>query len=224
MLLELAAFNLQSVETGRRCGVERIELCQNYRAGGLSPDEDFFKAARKKFSGELLVMIRPRQGDFHYTEPEISWMLQAIKRFDEAGADGFVLGCLKEKTIELISLERLVQAAGKKPVTFHRAIDEVENYQEAIKLLISSGCRRVLTSGKSATALDGILKIKSAQQILGCQVTIVAGGGVRSTNIHHLMAATGLTEFHSAAVEGSEDQADEQEIMLLLKALKKIST
>ena len=148
MLLELAVFHPDTLEVATRCGVERIELCSDYQAGGLSPDPGYFLFARKQFSGEIMVMIRPRPGDFQYKPEEIEQTQKAIRYFDSAGADGFVLGCMQGGSVHQEYLNLLVETAGNKPVTFHRAIDEAEDYEEAIRCLIRAGCSRVLTSGK----------------------------------------------------------------------------
>ena len=216
MLLELAVFHPESVEIAARRGVDRIELCTDYAAGGLSPDMDFFSFARKKFSGPIMVMIRPRPGNFYYAASELGQMTEAIRRFDAAGADGFVFGCLKDKEIDVLALEFLMKAAGKKPVTFHRAIDEVDDYEAGIRQLIASGCQRVLTSGNATNALEGAETLASLTEIYSHQIHILAGGGIRSTNISLLKQVKGLAEVHSAAITGAGETADETEVLRLL--------
>ena len=218
MLLELAVFQPETVGVAVRCGVERIELCTDYRAGGLSPDPDFFSLARKQFSGRIFVMIRPRPGDFQYKPEEIEQMQKAIRYFDSAGADGFVLGCMQGGSIQQEFLDMLVEVAGNKPVTFHRAIDEAEDYEEAIRCLIRAGCSRVLTSGKKQTALEGREMLACMVKTFGKQITFLAGGGIRSSNMASFKKIPGLTEVHSAAITGSGELADEVEVRRLLLA------
>lgn len=222
MLLELAVFHRKSVEIARRCGLSRIELCQNYSAGGLSPDTDFFSESRKIFKASLFVMIRPRPGNFEYDAGEVHWMESAIKKFDAAGADGFVLGCLKGNAIDAESLEKLVAAAGKKPVTFHRAIDAAADYDLAIEQLIACGCSRMLTSGKEKSALEGAELIARSIQKLGSRIGFLAGGGIRSGTAECLLAIQGLKELHSAAILKDGEIADENEVMKLLESINRV--
>lgn len=217
MLLELAVFQPDSVEIAARCGVERIELCSDYRAGGLSPDPGYFLFARKQFSGEMMVMIRPRPGDFQYKPEEIEQMQRAIRYFDSAGADGFVLGCMQGGSVQQEYLELLVETAGKKPVTFHRAVDMAEDYEEAIRCLVRAGCSRVLTSGQEQTAWHGRRRLESMVQGYGEQITFLAGGGIRSANLEFFRNIPGLKELHSAAITGSSESADEEEVRRLLE-------
>jgi len=218
MLLELAVFHLDTVEVAVRCGVERIELCTDYRAGGLCPDPDFFSLARKQFSGKIFVMIRPRPGNFQYDREEINQMKQSIRHFDSAGADGFVLGCMQGSAVQQEFLDILVKTAGSKPVTFHRSIDEAEDYEEAVRCLIRAGCSRVLTSGKKQTAMEGREMLADMVKTFGKQITFLAGGGIRSSNMADFKRIPGLTEVHSAAITGSGEVADEAEVRRLLLA------
>jgi len=212
MLVELAVFHPGSVAIAERCGVDRIELCTNYAQGGLSPDMDFFSSVRKGFSNPVFVMIRPRPGNFEYSGEEILWMKEAIKRYASAGADGFVLGCLQGKKVDIASLELLVKCAGVKPVTFHRAIDQAADYQEGIEELINSGCSRLLSTGQAATAAEGAEKIAQTITDYGNQIKFLAGGGVRSSSVNLLRSISGLEEVHTAAITAKGEVADEEEL------------
>jgi copper homeostasis protein len=224
MLLELAVFHPESIDIARRCGVDRIELCTDYAAGGLSPDPDFFAYARRRFEGPIMVMIRPRPGNFEYHSDEISSMVAAIRRFGQAGADGFVLGCLKDKSVDFPALEMLIHAAGEKPLTFHRAIDEVINPEEGMRQLISAGCRRVLTTGKATTAAEGAQSLARLIEQFGQDISILAGGGIRHKNLPALLGIPGLNEIHTAAIQSpSKPVTDEEEIIAILELLKKRS-
>jgi copper homeostasis protein len=220
MLFELAVFNAASVEVAQACSVDRIELCTDYAAGGLSPDMDLFSYARKTFNGPVFVMIRPRPGDFIYHQDELVWMKKAIRKYDVAGADGFVLGYLKDNCVDAVSLNLLVEAAGKKPVTFHRAIDSVDDYEAGIQTLIACGCSRVLSSGTAASAAEGIDNISRMAEKYGRQISFLAGGGIRSGNIQSLLNWDGLSEFHSAAVTGIGETANLEEVQRLMAAIK----
>jgi copper homeostasis protein len=219
MLLELAVFNPASVEIAEKCGLERIELCRDYASGGLSPDMAFFTESRRKFSSEVFVMIRPRPGDFFYNETELLRMRELIRQYDDAGADGFVLGCLKDQVVDVISLNMLVEVAGNKPVTFHRAIDLVDEYEAGIQSLIACGCSRVLSSGKAASAPEGAETISRMAEKYGRQIAFLAGGGIRSHNAGILSEINGLKEIHSACIACDGQTADEEEVLRLLAAI-----
>ena len=219
MLLELAVFHPASVEIAEKCGIERIELCRDYASGGLSPDLAFFSESRRIFSAAVFAMIRPRSGDFFYSETELLRMRDLIRMYDDAGADGFVLGCMKENAVDVGSLEMLVNAAGNKPVTFHRAIDEAADYDAGIEALISCGCSRVLTSGKAISAIEGYDNISRISKKYGSDIGILPGGGIRGRNAGILSEISGLKEIHSACITGDGEIADEEEVLRLMAAI-----
>lgn len=224
MLVELAVFHPGSVAIAERCGVDRIELCTNYTQGGLSPDIEFFSSARKGFSNPVFVMIRPRPGNFEYSREEILWMKEAIKRYSAAGADGFVLGCLKGKAVDEASLDFLVNSAAGKPVTFHRAIDEVADYHAGMKELINSGCSRLLSTGQAVTAAEGAENIARIIAEYGKQIKFLAGGGIRSSSVNLLSSISGLEEIHTAAITTKGEVADEEELNKIIWMWRKKSS
>jgi copper homeostasis protein len=221
MLLELAVFQPDTIDIACRNGVERIELCSDYQAGGISPDMDFFNLARKKFQGAVFVMIRPRKGNFTYQPNELDWMLRAIRKFDDAGADGFVLGCLKNYAVDTEMLKALVNQAGNKPLTFHRAIDSVSNYNAGIESLIACGCSRVLSTGKALNAAEGRQIISDTIARYGSNLTFIAGGGLRYSNAELLLTVPGLQELHSACIRNTTETTDETELKLLMDKINK---
>ena len=149
MIFELAVVHPDSIAIAQACHVSRIELCDNYAVGGITPSLDNFKLARATFNGPIMVMIRPVAGGFVYEDAIIHQMQEEIKLFDDLGADGFVFGCLTNNfDVNASQLAILVKAANKKPVTFHRAIDDTIDYDNAIRTLIDCGVNRVLTTGK----------------------------------------------------------------------------
>ena len=221
MLLELAVFHPESLAIALRCGVSRLELCTSYAAGGLSPDPDFFSTVRKIFPGDLFVMIRPRPGDFCYGPEEQAWMLQMIRFYGAAGADGFVLGCLKNGDVDAEMLDKFVVAAGQKPLTFHRAIDQVMDYDSALEQLIASGCSRVLTSGRADSAPQGAESLAKTIEKFGDRITILAGGGIRSSSLNRMFSIPGLREIHSAAIsDPASGIADEKELLGIMTGLR----
>ena len=221
MIFELAVFHPDSVVIAQACKVSRIELCDNYAVGGLTPSIDNFIAARKIFEGPIMVMIRPQAGSFFYDEIVFNKMLQEIKTFDGLGADGFVLGCLNsDYSVNASQLERLIQAANKKHVTFHRAIDEVYDYEQGLQDLIKCGVKSVLTTGKMKSALEGKGVINQMINKNENQLNFIAGGGVRSNNVEELLHDSLISEINSAAISNNPDFiADKDEVMEIMKKL-----
>jgi copper homeostasis protein len=219
MIFELAVFHPDSIAIAQACKVSRIELCDNYAVGGVTPSLDNFKLARKNFDGPIMVMIRPQAGAFVYDDKILNQILEEIKTFDELGADGFVFGCLtSDNNVNTLQLEQLVNAADKKPVTFHRAIDEVNDYEKGIQDLIRFGVTSVLTTGKMKSALEGKDVINKMIHQYGTQLNFIAGGGVRSNNVEDLLHDSHISEIHSAAIINHPDFiADKEEVMKIMK-------
>jgi copper homeostasis protein len=219
MIFELAVFHPDAVAIAQECNVSRIELCDNYQVGGITPSIDNFSLARKNFDGPIMVMIRPQAGAFVYDDKILNQMLEEIKTFDELGADGFVFGCLtSDNNVNTVQLEQLVNAADKKPVTFHRAIDEVNDYEKGIQDLIRCGVTSVLTTGKMKSALEGKDVINKMIHQYGTQLNFIAGGGVRSSNISELLMNSNITQIHSAAITQNQNFiADEEEVRKIIE-------
>ena len=219
MIFELAVFHPDSVVIAQACKVSRIELCDNYAVGGVTPSIDNFIAARKIFEGPIMVMIRPRAGDFICDDDLINQMVEEIKEFDNLGADGFVFGCLNaDKSVNASQLELLVNASNKKSTTFHRAIDEVLDYEAGLQTLINCGVSNLLTTAGAASALQGKLTIESMINRFGTQLNFIAGGGVRSNNVSDLLMNSNITQIHSAAITQKENFiADEEEVRKIIE-------
>lgn len=219
MTFELAVFHPDSVAIAQACKVSRIELCDNYQVGGVTPSIENFKYARRVFQGPIMVMIRPRAGDFICDDDLINQMVEEIKAFDNLGADGFVFGCLNaDKSVNASRLELLVNASNKKLTTFHRAIDEIVDYESGIQVLINCGVSNVLTTACSANALQGKLMIESMINRFGAQLNFIAGGGVRSSNISELLLNSNINQIHSAAITQKENFiADEEEVRKIIE-------
>lgn len=218
-ILEIACFDLVSAELAAAAGADRIELCENYVKGGLTPLNEIILSARERIKIPLHVMIRPRGGDFTYGSAELEVMRQQILFCKESGIDGVVFGVLTKKNdIDRNACRKLKSEAGPMQVTFHRAIDQCVDLDKSLKLLIDLGIERVLTSGGSKNAADHIPNLEVLQKIYGGELIIVPGGGVRSMNIQQLLE-TGCHEFHSAAITGQSLKVDVEEIKKLRKVL-----
>lgn len=220
MLLEIACFNLESALIAQKAGAHRIELCENYLEGGITPSEKLFLETKQSLQIEIFVMIRPRSGNFNYSDDDFSLMKKQIVFFKENKCDGFVFGILtSQNKIDTVRNKELVELAKPLPCTFHRAFDETENSESALQDVINCGFKRILTSGKQKTAIEGIDLISSLIKKASDRIIIIPGGGIRASNISVLKNNTGATEFHSAAILNSGEIADENEIKNILSAL-----
>lgn len=156
-MLEIVCYSYAAALEAHKGGCERIELCENAAEGGTTPSLGTILACRKFSNMKIHVMIRPRGGDFIYTDEEINIMLKDIEIVKEAGIDGVVFGVLKfDGNIDYERTLLLVQAASGLSITFHRAFDWVVNTDVALETLISLGINRVLTSGCESSAIKGI--------------------------------------------------------------------
>jgi len=198
VIVEAAVESLDDALAAVAGGADRLELCANLDDGGTTPSAALITAVREKVELPVLAMIRPRGGDFMYSDAELSRMYEDIAMARVLGASGVVLGVLD--TFERLDLERsaaLVEAAEGLPVTFHRAIDRVARRVVAIDALAALGVARVLTSGGAATASEGTDELRAMVRRAGDRLTIVAGGGVRANNARTIVERTGVTELHA---------------------------
>lgn len=219
-LLEIACFNRASAERALQSSADRIELCADGYLGGTTPSLEDFVYLKNNYTKPIFVMIRPRGGDFNYSNEEFEKMKTDILRFKEAGADGLVFGILTAENA--IDTERnliLKNLAGDTRCTFHRAFDDAPDVKEAIEILISTGFSTVLTSGCPGSAPEGTENLKFLEKNYGDKIEILVGGGVRAHNISELRDATQATSFHSSALVNGSEVAVSEEIELLKKNL-----
>jgi copper homeostasis protein len=198
--LETIAFNIGSCHIAQAAGAHRIELCDNPGEGGTTPSYGFIKAARKILSIDLFPIIRPRGGDFLYSEEEYEIMKADVQICKDLGCDGVVIGLLNEDaTIDKNRTAILVKIAYPMSVTFHRAFDRVTEPEKALEDVIETGCERILTSGFYPTAAEGTESLKNLIGLADERIIIMPGSGVRAENIISLAENTGAVEFHSSA-------------------------
>jgi copper homeostasis protein len=215
--LEIACFNLSSAKIAAQAGADRIEFCADYTLGGITPSKQDFISLRAYFTGPIYVMIRPRGGNFVYTDTELMQMQEDINIFGKLGANGFVFGTLTvDGQVDLAANGQLIAATSGLPCTFHRAFDSCINQQEALSRLESLSFNNILSSGGMKTALDGIENLRSAQK--NTTLNMIAGGGIRSSNMVAL-AKQFHTEFYHSSGIICGDIADATEITALKKAL-----
>lgn len=200
VLLEIIAFDIDSCKKIEQAGGNRIELCANPMEGGSTVSYGMMKAARAAVTIPIFPIIRPRGGDFCYSDAEYAIMQQDIQLARETGMDGVVIGILLSNgQVDKERVAKLVELAYPMEVTFHRAFDHAAEPLKALEDIIDCGCQRILTSGGRNTAIEGQELIKSCAAAADGRIIILPGAGIRSGNIRALAEATGLREFHSSA-------------------------
>jgi copper homeostasis protein len=205
--LEVIGFNIESCIIAQAAGAYRIELCDNPGEGGTTPSYGFIKAAREKLHIELYPIIRPRGGDFFYTDDEFEIMKADVNICKEVGCDGVVIGMLNaDGTVDKERCKVLIELAYPLEVTFHRAFDRVKDPSQALEDVIEIGCERILTSGLQPTALEGAETIAALIKQADERIIIMPGSGVRSDNIIELAKKTGTVEFHTSARMNTESK------------------
>ena len=179
--LEVIAFNIESCKLAQKSGAHRIELCDNPGEGGTTTSIGMIKAARANVDIELFPIIRPRGGDFLYSDDEFEIMKEDILQCKNIGCDGVVIGLLNaEGTIDKTRTSKLVNLAYPMSVTFHRAFDRANDPFKAMEDIIESGCERILTSGQQPSALEGIELISALIKKAEERIIIMPGSGLRS--------------------------------------------
>ena len=198
-IIEIATSDFATTHSAVEGGADRIELCANLAEGGTTPSFGMIQQCRKAFSVQLFPIIRPRGGDFLYSEEEFQVMLEDVKISKQLHCDGVVIGLLNsDGGIDVKRTAALIDTAYPMSVTFHRAFDRCANPFEAMEELIEIGCERILTSGQKPTAPEGVELIAELNRVGGHRIHIMPGSGVRKDNINMLAEKTGCTEFHSS--------------------------
>lgn len=219
--LEIACFNLESALIAQENGADRVELCAGIEVGGTTPNFEIVKQAREKLSIDLYVMIRPRGGNFVYSDEEFQLMQADIVALKQLNVDGFVFGILKEdQTINYEQNKLLVDLAKPLPCTFHRAFDEVINPFQALEQLIDCGFKTILTSGQAQNVMEGINRLTELVTKANNRITIMPGGGLRSTNIETMQQNTKAIFYHSSAITDVSEMASATEVQALKTKLQ----
>ena len=198
-VLEIATSDFETTKSAVKGGADRIELCANLNEGGTTPCYGTIYQCRERFDVLLYPIIRPRGGDFLYTDDEYEIMLHDVKLCKQLGCDGIVIGLLnKDGAIDKKRTAALIEIAYPMGVTFHRAFDRCRNPLEAMEHLIEIGCERILTSGQQPTVNEGMELITELNKMADHRIIIMPGSGVRLGNIKLLAEKTGCKEFHSS--------------------------
>ena len=214
--LEIACFNLESALVAAKSNADRIELCADASTGGITPDFEDIKTLRKETDKEIMVMIRPRGGDFCYSDEEFEQMKSEIILIKNFRVDGFVFGILnKENEIDFERNQELIELAKPFPCSFHRAFDRTSDLENSLETVIKLGFKTILTSGLTSNVNDGKQTLKTLVEKAKNRITIMPGGGLRSTNIQEIDSFTNATYFHSSALIDNSGIANLEEINLL---------
>lgn len=202
LFIESCCTSLESAVRAWRSGAGRIELCEDLPVGGVTPSAELTKAVIESVDIPVNVLVRPRGGDFVYSEAEVQEMLDSIESCRQLGAAGVVIGALRsDGSVDMEAMGRLVSAAwtGRRmSVTFHRAFDVCTNPSGAFEDIISLGCDRLLTSGHEATAYEGRHFIGELVRKSAGRIVVMAGCGVRPSNIEAIASASSAPEYHSS--------------------------
>lgn len=196
-MLEACVDSAESACIATENGAMRLELCANLVIGGTTPTLALFQEVRKRCSNTINVLIRPRFGDFCYSDYEFEIIRKEIRQFEQAGADGVVIGILKpDGSLDCDRMRECMGLAEKMQVTLHRAIDVCKDPYEALEQSVGLGIDTILTSGQEDHCLKGAECIKRLHQQAGGRITIMAGSGVKAENLEELHRLTGIKSFH----------------------------
>ena len=197
ILVEVCVDSVESAMAAQEGGADRIELCDNLVEGGTTPSAGMIAACRNRLSIPIFVLVRPRGGDFLFSDVEEEVMLKDVASARELGADGVVIGALRaDGSIDEERVFAMTRAAGSVSVTFHRAFDVSRDADEALEALVGLGIPRVLTSGQSPTALEGSGALAGIVRRAAGRIAILAGGGINEENAGRIVALTGVREVH----------------------------
>lgn len=201
MIVEICVDDGEGLHAAIEGGADRIELCSVLELGGLTPSPGLIKLAAASHV-PVRAMIRPRPGDFVFSETEVETMLAEIVAVREAGLEGVVLGAsLPNGRLDGTTLGRLRDAAGDMGATLHRAIDLVPDLEDAVETAIDLGFDTILTSGRAFTASDGVEDIALAHRVADGRITIMAGSGVNATTALALLTRVPLKALHGSCAE-----------------------
>jgi len=195
--IEVCVEGIGSALTAFKAGASRIELCDNLLQGGTTPSSGTLRALRKKTDKDIFVLIRPRAGDFLYSNDEFEVLCEDIRIAKSEGANGIVSGALMaDGRIDKVKTARMIEEAHPLPFTFHRAFDVCRDPFEAMEDLIVLGVARILTSGQKPTAQEGLSCLKALIEKSNGRIIILPGSGIRAKNILQIMHQSGAHEFH----------------------------
>ncbi|MDR3633375.1 MAG: copper homeostasis protein CutC [Isosphaeraceae bacterium] len=223
MIVEVCVQGIASACAACEGGARRIELCEDLEVGGVTPSAGTIAVVCRRLKVATHVLIRPRGGNFVYTDDELSAMAHDVETAKALGARGVVLGLLRtDGTVDAEGIARFVELAAPLRVTFHKAFDEARDAFDALDTLIALGIERVLTSGQAPTAIQGVVRLEQLTRRAAGRLAIMAGGKVAESDLPDLVTA-GLREIHvgsAVQVEGHTNAALVRQFVSRVSALE----
>ena len=201
MIIEICTTNLSSIINAQDAGANRLELCENYLVGGVTPNIEFFEKSLEVSKIPINILIRPRGGDFIFSNLEIDRMFESIKKFENYNISGFVVGFLDNKNqLNNTLLSEFRSATDGYELTFHRAFDYLVKQEESLEQLIENKFDRILCSGSKIDSEKGLLNLNYLNSLALDKITIMPGGGI-NTNNFKLFKNAGFNEIHLSAID-----------------------
>jgi len=198
--IEVCCFSVESAIIAEKTGADRIELCDNYYEGGTTPSYASIKLAIKELNIPVNIIVRPRGGDFLYSDIEYKLIKEDVLIAKKLNANGIVIGFLNtDGSIDIERTKEIIEIAKPMEVTFHRAFDRCKNPLDALEQLIELGVDRILTSGQKKTAIEGIDLLSELVKKANNRIIIMPGSGINDKNISKLITKTKAIEYHSSA-------------------------
>lgn len=238
--LEICANSSYSAQIAQQGGASRVELCQDLELGGITPSVGLIRNTMENTNIGVHVLVRPRAGDFVYTEAEYREMEYDIQMCKDLGCSGVVIGILtSDGKVDMYRMEKLIALARPMTVVFHRAFDRCSDPLQSLEDIVTLGCDRLLTSGLENTAWQGRDLLRELVGNAAGRLEIMAGSGVNANNIKEIVQHTGVSAIHSSAKEelltkmtyhnlavaGMNEptfQSSLEQVQLLLKQIKKL--
>lgn len=197
--LEICVESVDQAISAERGGAHRLELCSDLASGGITPSAGLMRVARQNLPIPIHVLIRPRAGDFVYSDREFEVMQRDIEIAKELGMNGVVLGILDSKfQVDVKRTTQLIKLAHPLPVTFHRAFDLCPDKSSALQAVIQSGSTRLLTSGGNAGAIEGLASLARLVDAAGDRLVIMPAGGIHAENVSRVLQETAAREIHAS--------------------------
>lgn len=223
IILESPVFDVHSALKAAEYGVDRLELCSSFSDDGLTPGPGLLSYLKSHIDIPIFVMIRPRAGDFVSSMEEIGVMKEEMEICSSLGADGFVFGILDDGgSVNKQACKQLVEKAGEKPCTFHRAIDVSSDLNQALEDIIDCGFQRILTSGGRKDTFSGLIKIKELMIRAENRISIMPGGGMKPEFIRPLREIGFLQEVHASCkkIERAPNRYQNEELQFTIAGLE----
>ncbi len=201
MIIEICATSLNSILNAQDAGANRLELCENYLVGGITPNIEFFEKSLEVSKIPINILIRPRGGDFIFSNLEIDRMFESIKKYKNYNISGFVVGFLDNKNqLNNTLLSEFRSATNGYELTFHRAFDYLVEQEKSLEQLIENKFDRILCSGSKIDSEKGLIHLNYLNSLALDKITIMPGGGI-NTNNFKLFKNAGFNEIHLSAID-----------------------